>query len=59
MKKPFIHVMSKDTCNHQWDGPRMILSGGLGEAMTCSKCGLDAMTHSLRTSHNEDVTSHD
>jgi hypothetical protein len=36
---------------HQWDGPtlRTYHSGGsvASEAATCSKCGLDAISHSL------------
>ena len=55
----FIHVMDKpDACEHVWNGPEMPLGidsaspdqRPLGWARTCSKCGMDAYTHSLRTS---------
>jgi hypothetical protein len=32
-------------CDHVWDGPG--IEWDTGEAATCSKCGVDAMTHSL------------
>lgn len=36
------------TCEHKWDGPRAE-SEDEGE-LTCSKCGMGAMHHSLWTS---------
>jgi hypothetical protein len=33
-------------CEHQWDGPVIPIKHG--SSLTCSKCGLDAYSHSLR-----------
>lgn len=44
----FFHSTPKpDACDHVWDGPEIEIGPGL--ARTCSKCGMDAMSHSLRT----------
>ena len=34
-------------CEHQWDGPERLFDGG-GE-VTCSRCCMGAMTHSIWT----------
>ena len=44
----FVHTLMKDSCEHLWDGPPLVLDGGRGTAVTCSKCKIDAITHSLR-----------
>lgn len=43
-------VCPKDRKEHQWDGPVVEFEaggGGTGASVTCSKCGLDAMTHDM------------
>lgn len=32
-------------CEHQWDGP--FVSVEHGESVTCSRCGMDNMSHSM------------
>lgn len=48
----FIHVTLKDTCDHQWDGPGQPLFDGdgneTGHTATCSKCGADAFSWTMR-----------
>lgn len=44
----FSHSMpSADACEHVWGGWRVI-DGGLGGEQVCQKCGMGAMTYSLR-----------
>jgi len=33
-------------CEHQWDGDEAIT--GYGSSVTCSKCGMSAMSHDMR-----------
>lgn len=42
------HMHAPDACQHQWDGPTVQIESG--ETVTCSKCGMDAFSHSLATS---------
>jgi hypothetical protein len=45
----FHHVSPKlDACDHDFQGWREI-DGGLGGERVCTKCGMGAMTYSLRT----------
>jgi hypothetical protein len=37
----------KEGQEHSWDGPTVEFPGGA--TVTCSRCGLDAMTHTLMT----------
>lgn len=43
----FLHVSAPDQCAHQWDGPEVDI--GNGTSATCSKCGMTAISYSLRT----------
>lgn len=36
-----------DSCEHVWDGPYVDIEGGY--AVTCSRCGMDSLTHSMWT----------
>lgn len=45
--KPFMHISARDQCEHQWDGPMIPIENGT--SVTCSKCGTDAYSHSLRS----------
>jgi len=36
-------------CSHEWDGPTWKSDDGLAESVTCSRCGISAMDHDLRT----------
>jgi hypothetical protein len=43
-----IHICGPgDTCPHEWDGPEVKSEDGSITSLTCSKCGMDAYTHSL------------
>lgn len=42
----FIHVTPKDGCVHKWDGPDVDIENG--SSRTCSKCGTDAFSWSMR-----------
>ena len=44
----FLHITPKDTCEHKWDGPDYESEGGLCFSVTCSRCGITAMSHSMR-----------
>ena len=35
-------------CEHDWSGPGVEIGEG-GWSVTCARCGMDAMGHSLRT----------
>lgn len=36
-------------CEHKWDGDEVITGGrGYGSSVTCSKCGMSAMSHDVR-----------
>lgn len=38
-------------CEHKWDGPDEVSGGpgmGYGSSVTCSKCGMSAMSHDMR-----------
>lgn len=35
-------------CEHDWDGERWECPEGSGWSATCSKCGMTAMSHSMR-----------
>lgn len=47
--EPFTLIMcgTKDDCDHKWDGPEIDI--GNGSSASCSKCGMSAYTHSVRT----------
>ena len=46
----FVHTLPKaDACEHVWDGPGYMHADGCGWSATCSRCGLDAMSHDLRS----------
>jgi hypothetical protein len=34
-----------ESCEHKWDGPTVRFENGA--SVTCSRCGMDAMSHSL------------
>lgn len=36
-------------CEHKWDGEPWESADGCGWSRTCSRCGMTAMSHSLRT----------
>jgi len=36
-------------CEHKWDGPDWESSDGCMMSVTCSRCGMTAMSHDLRT----------
>ena len=36
-------------CEHKWDGEPWQSADGCGWSTTCSRCGITAMGHSLRT----------
>lgn len=36
-----------DSCGHQWDGPEESFDEGLGWSVTCSKCGMSAVSHDM------------
>lgn len=36
-------------CEHKWDGEPWQSADGCGWSATCSRCGITAMSHSLRT----------
>lgn len=38
-------------CEHKWDGEPWQSADGCGWSATCSRCGITAMSHSLRTAH--------
>ena len=40
--------MLQDRCEHRWDGPWVDHDDGRGGSVTCSKCGMDAMSWSMR-----------
>lgn len=49
----FVHIShNKEKCKdgkkHQWDGPEHSFDGGCGSTSTCSKCGMDAISWSMR-----------
>lgn len=44
-----IHLFAPDNCDHQWDGPEIFDEDGRFGSKTCSKCGIDAMSHSIHT----------
>lgn len=51
-----IMVCGPKNCDHVWDGPEVpILADDgvteIGSTATCSKCGMDALTHSLWTAN--------
>lgn len=33
-------------CEHKWDGEEEVMDGG--SSVTCSKCGMSAMSHDMR-----------
>lgn len=35
-------------CDHLWSSPFVTTPDGLGESVTCSKCGMSAMDHDMR-----------
>lgn len=45
-KITFFHIFAP-RCEHQWDGPMIEIDGGT--SVTCSRCGTDAYSHSIRT----------
>jgi hypothetical protein len=48
-KQSFFHMMPKpDACSHDFQGWREFEDGRGGERV-CTKCGMGAMTYSLRT----------
>ena len=36
-------------CEHKWDGPDWESEDGRASSITCSHCGMTAMSHDLRT----------
>ena len=46
-EQPFIHIMPKDECKHDFQGWREFADGRGGESV-CTKCGIGAMEHSMR-----------
>lgn len=42
---PITVTLCGSRCEHVWDGPEIAIAGGL--AVTCSKCGCDALTDAL------------
>ena len=46
-EQPFIHIMPKDECKHDFQGWREFADGRGGERV-CTKCGMGAMAHSMR-----------
>lgn len=49
---PFVHLSPKpDACDHDFAGWRNFEDGNGGEQV-CTKCGMGAMSHSLRTVEN-------
>ncbi len=48
MKSDFMLHFLGNNCQHVWDGP--IMDIGRGQSVTCSKCGTDAFSWSLRNS---------
>lgn len=46
-QKLFFHHAHKNECDHAWGGWREFDDGRGGEQF-CSKCGLGAMSHSMR-----------
>lgn len=43
-----IGMRTKPVCEHVFDGPEITFDGGQGMAVTCSRCGYDAMSHTMR-----------
>jgi len=37
-------------CEHDWDGPEYVSEDGRLSSATCSRCGITAFSHSMRTS---------
>lgn len=47
--RDYFHATPKDECDHNFTG-WITFSDGRGGTTVCSKCGMDAMSHTLRTS---------
>lgn len=35
-------------CEHSWDGPEWVSEDQCSQSVTCSKCGVTAMSHDMR-----------
>lgn len=46
--RTFFHAIFTDTCDHDFKGFRAFPDGNGGESV-CTKCGMGAMAHTLRS----------